>query len=89
MSSKYFFFSKRAPIVETYVIAKSYLSVFVAHRDNESINTLIEVSERDLIDEFFSLNSCFVVCAEEGLDDGDDLQVHEIGVRFAIGKFYK
>lgn len=48
----------------------------MAHWKNKSVNSLIETCDGNLFDEFFSLDSSFIVSAEENLDDRVNLHVH-------------
>ena len=48
----------------------------MGHWNYESVDTLVETGDGDLLDELFGLDSSFVVGSEENLDDGVELHVH-------------
>ena len=48
----------------------------MTHGGKEGINASLEGSMRNLINEFFSLNSSEVVIGEEDFNDGVELEVH-------------
>jgi hypothetical protein len=50
----------------------------MAHGGEECVNAGFEGGQRDLVNEFFSLDSALVVVGEEDFDDGVELEVHHV-----------